>query len=90
MTEQIIALAARAGLNPHRQEPYAGSYLVGLDAKSGPDSWCGSITVGAKSGRILRAQLVNPGKGLVRDYKGAVAIRSALKAYIELQKTGEF
>ncbi|MFE7531146.1 hypothetical protein ACFU7Y_36370 [Kitasatospora sp. NPDC057542] len=80
-TEQVFALAAEAGLHPTSSKPYRGAWRIYLDAKAGPQSLCGSIMVGARSGRILRAQLVHDGGAKVANHTGAVQARQALVAY---------
>ncbi|WP_158714214.1 hypothetical protein [Kitasatospora aureofaciens] len=83
MTRQILALAKKAGLNPSVRPPYGNSYTVVLDAKAGPDSTYGSITVGCRSGRVLRGSLVHGnGQPTVR-LDGALAVRAALKRYAD-------
>ncbi|MEV7929660.1 hypothetical protein [Kitasatospora sp. NPDC088779] len=81
VTQQVIALAAQAGLHPTRSKRYRGTWRVYLDAKAGTQSLCGTITVGARSGRILRAQLVHDGGAKVADYTGTAAVRRALAVY---------
>ncbi|MFD9061650.1 hypothetical protein ACFVZ3_09040 [Kitasatospora purpeofusca] len=80
-TERVIALAAEADLHPTRSQSYRGAWRVYLDAKAGPQSLCGSITVGARSGRILRAQLIHDGGAKISNHTGAVEARQALAAY---------
>ncbi|MFB8242357.1 hypothetical protein ACFC58_38090 [Kitasatospora purpeofusca] len=80
-TEQVMALAAEADLHPTRSHPYRGAWRVHLDAKAGPQSLYGTITVGARSGRILRAQLLHDGGAKVSNLTGAVEVSHALAAY---------
>ncbi|MGH3779810.1 MAG: hypothetical protein ACRDRO_04040 [Pseudonocardiaceae bacterium] len=55
---RIATAAVEAGLNPHTSlHPYRGSLEMHLDAHQGPDSTFGVVTIGASTGRVLRAVL---------------------------------
>lgn len=80
VTQQIVKLAARTGLNPHVSfPPYRGVYEILLDAKRGPESPFGVIHVGARSGRVLSASLYARNSATPCRARGAVAVRRLIK-----------
>jgi hypothetical protein len=78
VTDQIVALAEKAGLRPAWQPAYRGVTTIALNGE-GPSGVFGSIHVGSRSGRVLRAELVHGNGGPTRTYTGAVEVRAALK-----------
>lgn len=87
LTLQLIALAEKAGLNPSPRDPYGNTYHVVLDAKAGPDSTHGTITVGKHSGRVLRGALIHGNGQPVIRLDSPHAVRAALKNYAERAAT---
>ncbi len=77
VTAQVVALAARLGLDPQVRDAYRGAVEVHINGH-GADSPFGMITVGARSGRILRASIRYGNNGANRTYTGAVEVRQAL------------
>lgn len=67
VTRQLVSQAQTAGLRPHVQPPYRGSYQVYLDA-GGIDGLFGALVVGASTGRILRAYFTRGNYGVERRY----------------------
>lgn len=79
VTDQIVKLAEQAGLRPHWGETYRGVRELLLNGE-GVRSPFGTVRVGARSGRVLRAQIVYGNGGPVRNYAGARQVRAALKS----------
>lgn len=80
-TNQIVALAEKAKLHPTWQPAYRGVTTITLNGE-GAGGVFGVIQVGARSGRILRGELIYGTDGPRRRYVGAVAVRTALKALV--------
>jgi hypothetical protein len=86
VTDQIFKLAETAGLRPYWAAPYGNSREIRFDP-GGPAGPFGTILVGLRSGRILRATIVYGSDGPSKSYQGAVAVRNALKAIAEEAQT---
>lgn len=81
MVTWISAAATKASLNPHTTVGvYRGSYEIQLDAKAGPDSVFGAVTVGIQTGRVLRGFLRNGNEGTTTEYKTGAELLRALHA----------
>ena len=86
VTAQIIDLADRAGLRP-RIDRYGvrhGIYRVMINAP-GRDGLFGAIYVGAKTGRILRANLTHGNAGQEKRYNGVAEVRAVIKSWAALE-----
>lgn len=82
VTDQIFKLAEQAGLRPSWSEPYGNTREILLDGE-GVNAPFGTIHVGLRSGKVLRATIIYGNGGRTRKYEGAVAVRAALRAIAE-------
>lgn len=76
-TRRIVQLAARAGLRPEWGDPYRGVRVLVLNGE-GPRATFGSVSVGARSGRVLRARFIHGGGGDIEKHEGPRAVHEAL------------
>ncbi|MFD3514844.1 hypothetical protein [Streptomyces sp. NPDC058657] len=73
-TVGIIRLAEAKGLRPTWAPPYGNARRIILNAE-GPHGTFGSITVGRKSGKVLRTELIRGNDGRPYGAKGTNNVR---------------
>jgi hypothetical protein len=78
MVTWISKAAVKAGLSPNTGiRPYRGAIEIHLDAKNGPESTFGAVTVGVRTGRVLRGFIRTGNDGTTTRYNtGAEMLRA--------------
>ncbi|WP_327393789.1 protein phosphatase 2C domain-containing protein (plasmid) [Streptomyces sp. NBC_01186] len=90
-TRSVVQLAAWAGLRPEWRDPYRSVRVIALNG-TGPRATFGTVSVGARSGRVLRAQFIHGPGGEVENHEGPGAVREALSRICSWtsRETGEY
>lgn len=73
----IVQRAQDAGMRPAWGKPYAGTVSLSLGTGH-PQATFGTIRIGAKSGKVLRAEFIHGSNGPKEQFTGTVAVRTAL------------
>jgi hypothetical protein len=83
-TARLVALAEKAGLRPETRPAARGAIRVVLNGQ-GPDAGCGDITVGARTGRVLRMRLWRGNRELDRPAR-EVTTTGYVQSLVALQE----
>jgi len=87
VTRQVIALAGSVGLHPSLDLSGIrhGAYRVTVNAP-GRDGLFGSISIGARTGRILHAHLTHGNWGEEKRYGTVAEVRAIIKSWAAVQR----